>query len=168
MRRAIIGLFIVGALAAAPVSAQSPSPMPWVEYRAAAQAFEDVLQAPRDPLTLETLMPRFEEMMALYRGESDRLAAISPEPCYAAAHDEYAAYWRDYIANTDDARPMFEAADSVMGILPIAMMIETVMAAAHPAAYADDASNAFLGKRLDRMRILDTLQTCVPLASPVP
>lgn len=168
MRRALVGA-VLALASVGPAVAQSPAPtpMPWLEYRAAAQAFEDVQQGPQDPLTIETLMARFDAKMLEYQGEVDRLAAITPEPCYAAAHTEYSAYWHDYIANSNDARPMFEQAKSIMGILPIGIMIESIMAAGHPSAYVAD-STSMTGQRLDRMRILDTLQTCVVIASPVP
>lgn len=163
----VVAAAALAVLVGGPAGAQSPapSPMPWEDYRHAAQAFEDVLDAPQEPLTLETLMARFDEKMGQYQGEAARLASIVADSCYADAHAEYSAYWHDYIANATDARPMVAQVDSVMGVLPIGIMIETIMAAAHPSAYVDDAAS-MTGKRLDRMRILDTLQTCVALATP--
>ncbi|MBX3031462.1 MAG: hypothetical protein KF809_15050 [Chloroflexi bacterium] len=167
MRRLAV-LAMAGALTI-PAAANAQDVMPWAEYRAAAQAAEEAeIAATSTSWTFEDWPVRFEEGMARWQAELDRLAGITPEECYAAGHTEFQAFWRDYLANFRDALPMFEQAESMMGLIGPAMMVESIMRQAHPAAYVE-ASTSMTGYTLDRMHLLDSLQTCeTPLPSSAP
>lgn len=157
--------------ASAPVAAQG-SPMLWAEYRAAAQAAVDDLARPRSspgPFSIESLREGMDAALARWEVEYARLSAIAPEECYAAAHAEYLAFRHDELANYRDAIPMLMAAESQMGVLAISLMVQGLLAEAHPLAFPEvppEAGVVTLGPKLDAMHIIDALQTCEPQETP--
>jgi hypothetical protein len=166
MRRVVAVLMVAATMVPGAATAQSPMPMPYADFRALAQSFDDAEHSD-EPLTIDGLLHRLDAATVRWADEVAQLEAVTPEDCYAAALDEVTGYWRDYAANYVDARPMLAEAKSVMGLIPIALMIESIMVAAHPLAYVDDAAS-MTGRRLEQMHIIDALQTCEPLSSQAP
>ena len=163
MRRvlAVLTLAVAGIVAGCGASAQGPtaSPMPFADFLAMAQSFDAAEAGSGDDSG--TLLERLDAAEARWAQQLASFAAVVPEPCYADALAELTGYWRDYAANYTDARPMMEAAKSTMGVLGIALMIEGVLAQAHPLAYP--------GSQRAPLHIIDALQTCEPSApSPSP
>ncbi len=63
---------------------------------------------------------------------------------------------------------LFEQADSQMGYIGIALMVQTMLAQAHPLAFPETSPEpgvVRLGPVLNALNVLDTLQEC-PVASP--
>lgn len=161
MRRVVAGLMAL--LIPTAGLAQSPmAPMPYSDFRALAQSFDEAERAGSGgPLTVDLLLERLDAAAGRWAEQITALDAIVPEGCYAAAHAELTAYWTDYAANYTEARPMLASVKSPMGVVAVALMIEGILAEAHPLAYVDDASS-LTGRTLDRMHIIDALQSCQP------
>ncbi len=170
----IVALFVaVMASTPWPVAAQDAEPVQYPEYRAAIAAFTDAEAALSDSAgtvsTVDESIARFEETVQRYDAEVARLAAVTPEPCYADAHEEYMAYWRYRIATFRDTIPLMADAESVMGMgmLPMILIADATIRKAHPLAYVED-QNALGGFQSEPMNIFDSLATCEPLPTASP
>ncbi len=106
--------------------AQTDDAMPYPEYRAGIAAFaeaESARQQSAGNLTTVKDIARMEETPARQEAEGDRLAAVTPEPCYADAHAEFLAFWRYRIATYRDTLPLVEGAESVIGMIPMFLAV---------------------------------------------
>jgi hypothetical protein len=166
MRR-VMFLVLAAMMLPASAAAQSPTtPTPWAAYRADAQTFVDAFPTASPPVfTVETFQSQLEGAIVKWQAELERLATIVPEPCYADAHAAYLAFRTDELANYRDALPLIAAADSQMGVLGVVMMVQGMLAQAHPLAFPEPSAKpgvVTMGPVLDALHVIDTLQVCVP------
>jgi hypothetical protein len=160
---AILVAILVLLPATAPVTAQSGTPMPYADYRAATeaaiQAESDAQEATGSLTTVDDALVRFGASIDRAQLEVNRLKAITPEDCYADAHAEMIAYREYSIATLRDTLPLIKDAKSVMGMLPMLLAADATVRAAHPAAYVEDSSS-MTGWTSKPLNILDTLAMC--------
>lgn len=160
-----LALVVVGCNGAA-ATTPAPAAMPYADYRAAEQAFIDqnAIAAASQAPDFDQFKARIKDALDRWQGENDRLAAVTPEDCYAAAHAELVGYRHDELANYRDAMPMLDNTESVMGLLPIVLMVNGILQKAHPLAFPETSPTPGVvqmgGPALNVMNILDTLSTC--------
>lgn len=158
--------------------AASQDEVPFDEYVASLQAFKADMAALNDSRssdgmpTVEETLGNLDASLPLYEAEIERLRAVMPEPCYAAAHEEVIGFQESTLAILGETRPLLEDVETVMGMLPFLMMAGEEIAARHPAAVVEDTST-LTGTASDLLYIIPALATCdgadaVAPATPAP
>jgi hypothetical protein len=167
--RIVMVVLALGAIS--PLSTAAQDPMPYPEYRAAIDAFRQAESERQEGAgTLTTVadaVARYEESLDRQSAEVERLSAITPEPCYADAHEEYVAYLGYAVATLRDTLPLVAEAESVMGMLPMLLAADATIRAAHPLAYVED-TESLTGFRAEPTHIFDALATCAPAPGSIP
>ncbi len=178
-----VALALAVLLTGSAVRAQSPAGTitPPDAYRAALVIYRDLLAADDDDE--QEGIPTVADMQAglavsreRLTAERDRLAAITPDPCYADAHAQYLAY-ADYgfelLADMDAA---LAKATTMFDILPLLLAAGAELEARFPAFYKPGPSPApgtitmgGSGNVSDYVLAFDVLNICglpMPSASP--
>ena len=150
----------------ATAGAASQDEVPFDEYVASLQAFKADMAAFNDSRssdgtpTVEETLGNLDASSPLYEAEIERLRAITPEPCYAAAHERSSPFTRArWPFSARRSRCFEDAAETVMGMLPFLMMAGEEIAARHPAAVVEDTST-LTGTASDLLYIIPALATC--------
>ena len=143
---ATLALIAGPAVATAQEVGQEPGvPMPYTEYRAAieaAAADDDVLDG-RSPVPEETgtvfdVSPVFDLSLDQARSEIERLSTITPEACYAAAHQEILAYLEAVVRVHADGLLLAETAGTLTRVFAIMGSMREEVQASHPLAFIED------------------------------
>lgn len=183
-RSVIAGAVALLSLSLAPVAAQDPSQPPSGSvtppdaYRAALVAFKEATAAESDaaggsPTTVVEMRERLPATAERLHGEQARLAAITPDPCYADAHAQNLAYVAFQLDLLDDYTKALETATTVYDIVPLALAANAEMEARFPAFYKPGPSPApgvvtmGSGNVFDYVLGFDVMNAC-GLASPSP
>lgn len=166
LRTALLAATVTVALAAAPAGAQDPgpsaTPMPFEAYLARLEELgeaSDAVLADRAPTTPAEFASAFGEILVLGAADLVGLRQISPQPCYAAAHEEIIAYRESVIEVIEPFLSLMAEAETLEDLSGPIDRIDAELFARHPTAYLDppEAQPGFGGSH---RHILTALVTC--------
>jgi len=154
------------ALAATDDAGREPGQLRYADYLDALEAFraDDPFAGLSSEATVDEVVAAIGVLITRARAEGQRLDAVVPEACYAAAHAELAAYWHASIDLYEEALPELTARASLEELVPIIGDMDAVLRERHPLAYAGepDEGGGFGGSPFN---ILDALGTCEAAAT---
>lgn len=177
--RLLVTAVLVALLTSACVRVQSATGAvtPPDVYRAALVGYGGLLGAPQTG-NWNTVGDMQASLVASREGaiaERDRLAAITPDPCYADAHAQYLAFMDFSLRFAEDLIAELDTATTFLDILPFMIASGAEGEARFPAFYrpgpspAPERVMAGSGDEFDYVLGFDVLNTCgmpVPSARP--
>lgn len=138
-------------------------PMPYRDYVALVQAWDGGITEWSPEPTMERVVADMEA--AILRGE-ERVAllqSITPEACYAAAHEELIAYHREAVIELSGLQRVVETAPTTAELVTEITTADARLVGRHPTAFVEpDEPTGAIGtrKRLDLPNVLRRLATC--------